>query len=286
MDDYLFNRQVKLTIARRVAEDYKTLVSDVIEITGLRVAFKVKKTGTKEPNTAEVTVTNLSADTRAALQTKGVKFVIQAGYENAGIGQLFIGDARTISHVRNGASWDTVIKSGDGERAFRFARVNEPFGAGSTIGAVVKKIGGALGLGLGNLDSQMASMQGQYPNGYVAHGPASRELDKVLAAAGLEWSIQDEQLLILRPDAVGSNLVPDLGPDSGLIGSPEYGAADKKGGKPKMKVRSLLNAAIKPGSQVNLRSERHKGPVRVYEVEHTGDTHGAEWYTDFEARPL
>lgn len=286
MGDLLFNRKVKVTIATRVSEDFRAVVADVIEIENLRVQFKVKKTNTKEPNTAEVTITNLSASRRASLQQKGVKFILQAGYEGAGIGQLFIGDARTIDHVRDGGSWHTTIKSGDGERAFRYARVSESFKAGTPIASVVRKIAQASGHGLGNLEQQLGSMTGQYVNGYAAHGVASKELEKSLKAAGFEFSVQDEQLLVLRPEQFGTVQVPDLGPDTGLIGSPEYGAPDKNKGKPVIKVRSLLNSIIKPGGQVVLRSARHKGPVHVHEVEHSGDTDGGDWYSDFQARPI
>lgn len=284
--DLLFKRLIKVTIATKVAEDYKSITSDFVEVEQLRVMFKVKKTTKKEPNTAQVTITNLSPTRRASLQQKGVKFVLQAGYEGTGIAQLFIGDARTIDHTRDGADWNTTIKSGDGERAFKFARVNESFAAGSPVSDVVNKIASAVGLGLGNLKAQMSNMTGQYVNGYAANGPASRELDKVLRSAGFEWSVQDGELLIRKPDDKGSVLVPELSSETGLIGSPHYGTPEKKSKRPTIKVRSLLNGAIKCGGQVVIRSERHNGPVRVVELEHVGDTDGGDWYTDFEAEPV
>jgi len=283
--DLLFKRLVRLTIARRVAEDFRTVTSDVLEIERLRVAFKVTKTSGKEPNTCEVTVSNLAADTRAALQTKGVKFLLQAGYEGTGIGQLFVGDVRTIDHVRDGATWNTVIKSGDGERALAFARVNESFASGVKIPDVVRKVAGKLGLGLGNTERAASQMTGEYSQGYAAHGPASRELDRVLAAAGYEYSVQDEQILIVRPGEGSGEQVPELSPSTGLIGSPEFGTPETKGGRALVKVKSLLNFGIKIGSQVVIRSARHNGPVVVRKLEHVGDTAGGDWYTNFEARP-
>lgn len=284
-DDLLFKRLVRVTIATKVAEDYQSVTSDVVEVEDLRVAFKVVKTGKKEPNTAEVTISNLSPTRRASLQQKGVKFILQAGYEGTGIAQIFVGDARTVDHKRNGANWDTVIKSGDGERAYNFARVSESFSAGSPVSDVVNRIAGSLGLGLGNLKSQLAGMTGTYDNGYAAHGPASRELDKVLRAAGYEWSIQDGEIFAHKPEAPGAILVPDLSPETGLIGSPEYGSPDKKTKRAPLKIRCLLNPGIKIGGQVYIRSERHNGPVTVKKIEHTGDTAGGDWYTDFEGQP-
>jgi hypothetical protein len=290
--DLLFGRKIKVTIATKVSESFTQIEADVVEIENLRVAFKVSKSDKKEPNTCEITITNLSETRRKSLQQKGVKFILQAGYEASGIGQIFIGDARTCEHKRDGASWHTTIKSGDGERAFNFARVNESFAAGSPVSDVVKRIASKLGLGLGNTNKQAAQLTGQYVNGYAAQGPASRELDKVLAGTGYDWSIQDGELLLLKHDEPSGATVPDIGPDTGLIGSPEYGSPEtihkqvKKTGKPLLKVRCLLNPAIKIGCQVSIRSERHKGPIRVKKLEHTGDTAGGDWYTDFEGVPL
>lgn len=281
-EKFLFKRLVKVIVANRVAEDFKTVVSDVTEITDLRVRFKVKKNGGTEPNTAEVTITNLNIP----IQKKGVKFILQAGYEDVGISQLFIGDVRTADRVRDGADWNTTLKSGDGERAFRHARVNESFAPGVKIPDVVKTVAGKLGLSLGNLDQKIPNITGQFNQGYVAHGPASVELGKALAAAGYQYSIQDEQLQILKADEGTALMIPDLSPQSGLIGSPEFGTPEKKGAKPLLKVRCLLNGNIKLKCQVFVRSSRHNGPVRVEHLEHTGDTAGGDWYTDFEASVL
>lgn len=44
----LQDRRVRLLIANRVSEDYKSLTTDVTEITDLRVKFSVKKSSAKE----------------------------------------------------------------------------------------------------------------------------------------------------------------------------------------------------------------------------------------------
>lgn len=282
----LFKRRVRLSVATSVqVNDYKSDGVQVLEIEDLRVQFNVKKTGGKEPNTAEVTVTNLSPRHRADLQTKGVRFLLQAGYDTS-IGQLFAGDIRTIDHVRDGANWNTVLRSGDGERAWRWAWVNESFVAGTPASQVIEALGRALGVGLGNLLSQAAKATEQYVSGYVAYGPASRELDKVLRAHGFTWSIQDGELQILREGETAGVLVPELSPDSGLVGSPEMAAPEKKGGAPLLKARCLLRPAIRPGGTVVLKSQRHNGSFLVRKVEHVGDTAGGDWYTNWQGTAL
>lgn len=287
-DQRLQDRRVRLLIANRVAEDYKSLTADVTEITDLRVQFSVKKSASKEPNTAEVTITNLSPTRRAALQTKGVKFVLECGYVDTGVKQIFQGDVRHVSHVREGADWRTVLKSGDGERAFQFARISESLGPKATKSDVIKRLTTKLGLGTGNALTAAASIPGSFEQGIVLSGPVSRELDKVLKGTGYEWSIQDEQLVILSASEVSGQDVPLLTPESGLIGSPEFGAPLEKGGKPQLKFKALLNANIKPGAKVQIQCERFPIGVSVKcaKVEHSGDTAGQDWYTSVEGATL
>jgi len=85
----------------------------------------------------------------------------------------------------------------------------------------------------------------------------------------------------------GTNNAPvlELGPDTGLIGSPEWGSAEK-GKRPPVIATALLAGRINPGGRVALSSASFKGGFRVIEVEHEGDTSGGAWYTRIEARPL
>ncbi len=282
----LYGRRCRLLIARQVAKDYRTLSVDVIEITDLRVAFKVRKSSAKEPNTAEVTVTNLSRATRSALQEKGVKFQLEAGYEGTGIKRVFSGDVRALDHSRDGASWHTRLKGGDGERAFRHARVSESHAPGAPASDVVRKLADALGLGLGNFDQISTKLaSSKFEQGIVTHGPASSELTKVLAKAGITWSIQDGELQFQRDDLRIGPQIPELAPDSGLIGSPEFGSPVVKGGPRLLTFKCLLDADLRPGGRVAIKSERHSGVVRIWKVEHNGDTAGGDWYTQAEGFP-
>lgn len=281
----LFKRLVDVRVAVPV-KDYAKVGSLVIEVTELRVSFKVKKTTGKEPNKAEVVITNLNADRRAQLQQQGGKFILLAGYEGPGVEQLFVGDVRNVAHVRDSADWNTTIHSGDGERAYRWARVNESFKAGVPVTDVISKIVTAMGVAQGNLGLALSGLAGiPFTQGFAAHGTARSQLDTILRSQGYTWSIQDGAMQVLGFDATLAGYIPELGPDSGLVGSPEFGAAEKNKG-PKIKGKCLLQPKIKPGGKVKLNSERFKGEIRITEVEHTGDTHGGDWYSAFEGEPL
>jgi hypothetical protein len=280
-----FDRRVHLTLALPVARSFDTISANVVEIEDLRVEFKVEKSLGKEPNTAEVIVDNLSPARRGQLtQTANGKFILKAGYAE-GTAQVFVGDIRQVEHARDGANWRTRITSGDGERAFRFARVNESFRGGTPVVDVVSKLATAMGLASGNVLQAMTGLTVQYVNGYSSFGSVARELTRVLEAHGFSWSIQDGALQVLKDSQHTGVLIPNLTPSSGLIGSPEWNQGDKKKG-PFLSARCLLQPRIAPGGLVHLESERYKCDVRVTKVTHTGDTHGQEWYSSFEGKAL
>ncbi len=279
----LFRRRVSLVISAPVKGFAENGVL-VVEITELRVSFKVKKTSGKTPNTAEVTIVNLNAERRAQLQEKGGKFSLQAGYSNL-VQQIFTGDIRDVSHIRNGANWNTLIHSGDGERAYRWSRINETFKAGTLVKDALHSVVKSMGVNKGNVDAVLDTMTAQYVNGIALHGSSQVELDRILRAQGYEWSIQDGALQVLKTEQTTSILIPDIGPDSGLIGSPEFGADEKTKG-PKLKAKCLLEPRVHVGGRVHLTSERFNGDVRITELEHTGDTISGEWCTSFEGEPL
>lgn len=275
-----FGRVCKVTIAAPVADksNFKdTISSTVTEIENLRVQFTVKKTLKKEPNTSEIKITNLAPSTRKSLQTKGVKVMLQAGYKNTGMAKIFSGDARAIDHVRTGADWETVLHLGDGERSWQFATVNESFSPGASKGVVMRTLANSLGVDVGNAFTVADSLQGSLDGGWCASGSAAREFGRLMKAYGLEWSIQDGAIQVLKPYEALKSEIEEISPSSGLIGSPEMGTPGKKG-KPALLEFTTLLAPCKVGQKVRLKSERYDGEVRIVAVEFTGDTASGDWY--------
>jgi hypothetical protein len=279
--DQLFDRRVRLTVAQPIIGEYKTAAPNAVEITDLRVRFRVDKNLGKEPNTAEITIYNLSADTRAKVQIKGARVVLEAGYASDGVRGIFVGDVRTAKSEHVGADWVTTLKCGDGERSIRHARVNESFAPGTGIADVARSLTRAMGVEPGNIDEAVKNLTRQHVHGYAVHGRAAVWFDRAITAAGLEWSIQDGRLQVLAKGEATKEPAVVLAADSGLIGSPEYNAAEKD--KPAtLTVKALLQPRIRPGGRIVLESNAHKGTFRVIKVGHAGDTAGGEWYTTAE----
>jgi hypothetical protein len=267
-----------------------------IRVEGLRVEFKAVKSLKKEPNTLDLKIFNLAESTRAAMKKKGSRVILTAGYEsNAAV--IFSGDARTIDHVRTVSDWETHIQCGDGERAYQFSRMSQSFGAGTSVGDVVRACARQLGLGMGNVEAALAKggFRGnlsQFVHGYAAHGRASAELDRILRTLGLGWSVQDGALQVLKDSdtANGTAVLLTAGgngkPGTGLIGSPDHGTPDAKGKPSVLKVKCLLNPQIKCGGVVQLDAIGAKGAYKVDKLDHEGDTEGGKWYTSLECFPL
>jgi len=249
----------------------------------LRVVAKITKTTQKAPNSCELTINNLAPHARAALQVKGLRVIVEAGYVGVGLQRAFLGDSRSTDHKRDGADMVTLIRCGDGERAMRFARASQAFARGTTVRDVAAYCADQLGLGRGNLGTALPALDKTLGGGWTVHGAASSELQRILRSVGYSYSVQDGQLQVLAPGQSIEYSVPLISPETGLIGSPEMGSPEKEKKAPAIKFRSLLLPGARPGGQVHLRSERYDGIFKERKVEHSFDSAGGDWYTDHEA---
>lgn len=256
---------------------------------GLRMAFTVTRTAKPEPNTLDLTVSNLSRETRALLR-KGTQVVLNVGYLDS-LTSVFLGDVLRVRTQHEGTELLTRLSVGDKARAYTNATVSIGLAKGAGIDEAVKRMAGAMGV-----DSTRALERLQatdvppelksLPRGYVATGKASAELTKVLKRAGLDWSIQDGQLQVLSAKETLPGEAVLLREDSGLLEAPEPNDAQENKGPATTTLKSLLQPNIRPGALLKVESEFVNGLFRAQTVKHTGDTHADAWHTEIEALPL
>lgn len=262
-----------------------SLQMGAILVTGLRVSFIIDKSAEQEPNTAEIAVWNLAASTRAALKEQIPLYLkLTAGYVGNDP-QIFEGDIAPsgISSVKDGNNWVTSFKAADGLEAYRTARIQESFKKGTALIPVVTKLVKSMGIGLGNAIEKLkqGDTKGaltEFVEGVTLSGSVPKELGRLLESSGYTWSAQDGQLQIVEKDGHIVREVPHLTPDTGLIGSPEPGK-DKF-----TKFRSLLQPKLIPKHQVQIETSSYNGLYTLHRVRHNGDTHGANWFSDCEAK--
>lgn len=265
-------------------------VSQTISIKDLRIRFRsMGRILNRFPNELELSITNCSPQTRAALDQWGMGTEVQvlAGYDGNNK-TVFQGQVRTIDTVHHRADVDTVIKSGDAETARAYPRAIFSLPPGATVQAVVVQLAAAMGISTGNLALRVAaagqpSLQ-QFVSGFSAHGNASRLLERMLAKIGLRYRIQNGALDVFAPGEGSLDTIFLLSPTSGLIGSPEHGSPNKRGPLGHyLKAKSLLLPEIQPRRRVQIDTQTiDLATYVVQQVIHTGDTEGPEWQSDME----
>ncbi len=256
-----------------------------------RVAFNVEKTLKPDPNQCTLRVWNLSADQRAQIEelkpktgdTRGIPVIIEAGYEETGAGQIFLGDLRTVSSVREGPDWVTTLESGDGEQATQNSRINVTLGPQTRPDVALRAIIAKLGIDQGNAPIALAKLLATgattiNPKRMVLSGSAADHMTNFCRSAGLEWSIQDGAIQILDLNRTLTTFAPLLKSDSGLIDSP---SVDPKG---LLTCTMLIQPNVRPGGLLVLDSRTARGTYRIERAKWDGDTHDTPWYIQIEAK--
>ena len=287
----LFDRRYDLTVG-------------TLNLPGFRCHFRIEKTLKPEPNKGLVEVYNLSSDHRGALSQlapgkrvgkKPARKVVshaalgsipvrlEAGYKDPGPELIFLGNLRTVDSERQGADWITTIASGDGERAFRTARINQTFGPRTPPDVALRALVRSLGIGDGNLaqvvhDLKFSGTATLLARGLVLSGPTSRMMTDFCRSANLEWSVQDGGLQFVDLNTALSQKAVVLSSGTGMIESPTVDGAGV------LKVRTLMIPGLKCGALVVCQGLNVQGNYRVEKITYEGDTHGHDWGCEIEAK--
>lgn len=262
---------------------YELVIGNTL-ITEPQISFKVERSLDPIPNKIELVIFNLNSETRNRLeQSKKPTLQLSAGYAQK-TGVLFLGEAVSIrSHLRR-PEWLTEVSGGDSESDLAESRVNLSFGPGTDFATVVVKVAESMGkVGIGNLKKaiEKATLKGSksFKKGVTVSGPSKKELDRLLLAAGLQWSVQSGQFQILDANRTLSTTAIVLSAETGLIEA----LVDSDG---TLEFTCLLNPDIVPGRQVVLQSRSVSGYWRCESVIYSGDRDGTDWYCRGHARLL
>lgn len=248
--------------------------------TQLRIQFTVAKALTKNPNSAEISVYNLAKKSRALIHDQGLGVLLQAGYKDTQA-VIFSGLTREVDFTTVGPDVITKIRSGDATAQLA-TPISQSFKAGTTMADVAKQLIGSMGVGEGNTGDFGGEMSEQYVSGTSMHGGAGRNLQWVLAKAGLTFSIQDGRVQILKPDGSTKEEAYKLSADTGLLGSPEHGVKPKKGKPRLLKLKTLLLPHLLPGRRIVMAAKEIQGTFVIQKLTHRGDTHEGDWVSELE----
>jgi len=241
--------------------------------TGLRLKFKIIKTSESAPNKSSVQIYNLSNETRGQAEKKDQVFILTAGFQtNEEV--IFSGDVARVITELDGPDFVTTFEAGDGEKAYQSSRVDISFQQGANIKDVFNTLVSSFGKSIKDVSSIPSQ---NIINGISLTGLSRKHLDELTKKFGLEWSIQNDSIQILKKNKFTKEEAILLTPSTGLVGIP------KKKEDGSLDLVSLLQPQIKPGRLIQVESRFVTGVFVCRKVTHSGDTHGTDWYSQIEA---
>lgn len=289
---------------------------DGILIEKLRFSFSIEKTLTETLNTSTIKIYNLSPDSRKTVEAPNNAVVLKAGYaKDKGALTIFVGIVRRSLTRREGSDWVTELELDDGLIAYRDSKFTTTFQPGSSGIAVMRQVADQFGLPVLALPALEDKI---YPNGFSFVGRVRDAMNKVCNYMGCEWSIQNQEIQILKKGGSRERTALVISQDTGMIGSPELEAKTmseklaaqqglttnsdgvvtvvtdrltETGKTPKArlevqgyKVNTLMQPTMLPGDVIKIEAEGVNNFFKVEKVTHQGDTHGNEWVTEASVR--
>ena len=283
IENELFGRKVSVTVALPKKGSLVEPGDTLVTFQDFKIVFEVEQNLNKEPNTAFISIYNLNSSQREDLSEKGSKVILSAGY-NDNFDVLFTGDLVRAVSRKDGPDFITEIECKDSQRTIAHSSTRKSFRGGIKVKRVINHLIESMELkSTANTKILLQEIKSEYTNGKVLSGKSSGMLDKILKDQGMEWSVQNGRLQILRFGGVNDPVpVITLSKDNGLVGSPEEGTPDRKKGPKKYTVSSLLQPIISPGKIIEVDSVLFKGSIIASKVTHSGDNFGSQWLSIIE----
>ena len=305
----VFDRDVRVTV-------------DGFAVETLRIGFTIEKDLRPKPNSAEIIIYNLSRSSRERLHRhsagkKKIPVVVEAGYRNTGRVLLFAGHMReAFSKAETDGTWATTLRAGDGDVNLRKTRKATSLRPGVSVERVIGDQFKALSVGLGNAYTEFKNQLKAGANidadrlgkalssGMNGSGGAAGIAAQMADSAGLEYSVQDGQVQVLKKGDVLAMRALVLSPQTGLEGSPSVDADGT------MHLRARLVPGLSPGypiqvttySRADLQtfaqtgvypgglSKADRGELdtvyRIEKVRFVGDSWGPDWNAEIDARDV
>ncbi len=269
----LWNRYVAVTLGSKEG-------GDEVRFDRLRVIFQVEKTSESNPNTAKISIFNLSPEGRALAEREKAIVILEVGYgEN--IEQLFYGDITRAYISRQGPDWVTTVECGDGSDALRSAHIDKSYAPGSDLKQVIRDVAQSfVDQGKVVMGSLLGISSDKAQTGIAVSGGSKQVMDELTAKQNLEWSVQDNTLQVLPKDQDSGLQAVLLTAETGLVGSPVKREIDGGVG---VEFKSLIQPQLVPGRLVQIQSREVDGIYKLRTVTFAGDTHGQAFYASGKA---
>jgi hypothetical protein len=255
--------------------------------TDLHVKARVRRTLGSHPNSFQIQVWNLNEDSRAMCEERGADVRLLAGY-TGNVGTIFAGSLWDAVHERQEGDIVTTIKANDGDKNWR-NQLRKSWASGTPKEQVLRACAETLGIAVD--PDALALVTGSYGGPRVVNGPAVMQVDRIATSLGLQWSVQNGQLLMVPMDGTTNEAAVVLSPETGLVGSPaaeprRKPSKSKPAQRGMVECTALCNPLLTPGRLVILRALDIRGNYRVDEADFDLDSHGSDWVVNLRLRPV
>ena len=273
----LFNRAVTVSLASGFSS------SDLF------ITFNVQKTAKEQSNSCTVTIANLSEQTRNSIKEIDDVLTLSAGYEeDVGAKVIFTGDVVRIKHNINPPDIITEIECGDGIKTLRETRASTSYKDGTPAKNVLNELAKKMGLPIREIPEDIDE---QYVQGFSHAGSIRDAINKVTDRLGLEWSVQNEEIQILKKGLASKGSAINISFETGLLEYPEKldnlrDNLTETQPAPGVRVKTLLNPDLIPGGKIFIEVGEFPGLYRIDRVSHTGDNRDGEFISEIEAAQL
>ncbi|MCL1987412.1 MAG: hypothetical protein FWG64_05510 [Firmicutes bacterium] len=248
----------------------------------LRISFNIQKNDDEQPDTAKISLWNLSPQNIATLNEDDCVVTLHAGYRGEFLPMIFKGIVTYTETIDNEADHETYFEAQDCRVELRDTYVSLSYAETVNTRQIITDI--AAQMGLAPNISHNAEFH-DIPKGYSYIGPARMALDSACASSALRWRAETDQsggILHIKKNRDSSKQeVYVLSAESGLIGTPKkitYGG-DTEGTAMQTgwEVEYFLNGEIGISDFVKLDSRKISGYFRVKTIDMTGDNIEGDW---------
>lgn len=240
----------------------------------LRVQFTASKSIGGDPNKTEVSIYNLSANTRQAMRGNLTRVQVVAGYDSnpSGAAVVAVGALANAVSVRQGPDIVTKLTLLDGFGGMVRGAVSRSYEGATQLERVVREAAATMP----GVVIDKVQVTGRLPGkGIHLAGPATSQLNKLADQFGFSWSVQNGVLQAVMDDqdtgdvwsfTSGNNLISC----TPLLNGPTEGQSG-------IELVAKFEARPKPGDRMVVQSSVNpqlSGTYKATSVTLTFDSHG------------
>lgn len=252
----------------------------------LRIKFTVPKHIISTASPTVISVYNLGPGIRSALQKSEIQVVLNAGWANVGLLNIFKGSLMASVSRREGPDIVTDMLCLAGFGATSRTVASKAFGSRYRLSDMLINIAKEFPNIV--VDSNLIKVKevaiGNQGQSFV--GPASEFLDKLARVHGFSWWIENGAFYALDDEQAFVTGSVVISAENGFLLRAEPMLASPMQVRAGTTINSLFNPYVNPGELVQLETLINpvlNGPYKVHSMTHNGDTHTNEWTTNIES---